>query len=504
MLTRALVLLLALVLFPAAPAAAMDPALFKALTVLKENADQVRKDLGVPGVAVAVVQGDQVVFKQCWGVSDIRTNAPVDENTVFQIASISKSFTATLAAMEMAAGRLSSQDKVVSRLPDFKLYDPQATAAFTVEDLMAHRSGLPPCAGDHQLLFGKRRDELAHALRYIPLQNPFRSAYAYQNVPFIEAGYIVEQTSKMTWEQNLYKRLFVPLGMEHASADLPGFLNSKNRAALHQMQSGKPAALPDDWPWMGVAYVVGPAGGINASLNDMIPYLILHMNHGRYNGAQIVDAAALDDLHRPRTPLPGGILGNKASYCQGFIWEDCGNYRLIWHNGGSPGHKSILIFDPDANLGMVALSNLLDTNLPEYLTTFLFRIYHNQRSASALVQDIRKQAQASRQPASRPAAPAGVKASRPLADYVGDYTNPAYGTLHVTTDGNTLKVALGNVAVRFPLAPRDAADTFWLELPYVDDDASGTALFYTDRNDKVQGVVLEKFKETDPPVFTRD
>ncbi|HBR06618.1 MAG TPA: hypothetical protein DD766_06210, partial [Desulfovibrio sp.] len=430
---RCLVLLLALVLIPAGPAVAMEP-LDKALAALNENADLLRKELGVPGVAVAVVQGDKVVFKKCWGLRNAGAADLVDPDTVFQIASISKSFTTTLAAMEMAAGRLSPKDKVVSYRPSFKLYDPWVTKEFMVEDLMAQRSGLAPCAGDYQLLFGKARNEVSDALQYIPPVASFRSAYAYQNVPFIETGYIVEQTSKQTWEQNLYTRLFAPLGMTSASADLKGFLGSKDRAALHQVQHGKLVALADDWPWMGVAYIVGPAGGINASLNDMIPYLTMHMNHGKYNGAQVVDAGRLDDLHRPRTPLGGGILGRQAFYCQGFLWEECNGYTLVWHNGGSPGHKSILIFDPDARLGMVVLSNLLETQLPEYLAAILFRIYHDQQPPAALVQDLHTRALASRQTAPEPALQANGKPSRPLADYVGEYTSPVYGTLHVTLD----------------------------------------------------------------------
>jgi CubicO group peptidase (beta-lactamase class C family) len=501
---RCLVFLLAaLALLPANPAAAQSP-LDKALAVLDENADLLRKDLGVPGVAVAVVQGDQVVFKKCWGLRNAGAADAVDPDTVFQIASISKSFTATLAAMEMAAGRLSSTDRVCNLRPNFKLYDPWVTREFTVEDLMAHRSGLLPCAGDNQLMFGKGRDELSAALQYIPPATSFRSAYAYQNVPFIETGYIVEQTSKLTWEQNLYKRLFAPLGMTSASADLKGYLGSKNRAALHQMQHGKLVALADDWPWMGVAYIVGPAGGINASLNDMIPYLTMHMNHGKYKGAQIVDAKALDDLHRPRTPLGGGILGRQAFYCQGFLWEECDGYTLVWHNGGSPGHKSILIFDPDAKLGMVVLSNLLETQLPEYLASILFRIYHNPQSAPALGQELRKRAQASRQPAPGPTIQANAKASRPLTDYVGDYTSQVYGTLHVTTEGGSLLVALGRIPVRFPLAPTGEPDTFYLELPFVDDDASGNAVFHADQSGRIRNVELVKFRDNGPPMFTRN
>jgi len=499
---RCLAFLLALVLLPAGSALAAP--LDKVLAYLSDNADAVRSRWGTPGLALAVVKGDQVVLTKCFGVRKAGAADPVTPDTVFQIASISQPFTATLAAMEIGAKRLKLTDKVCNHRPNFKMYDPWVTKEFTIEDLMAQRSGLPSAGGDLQLLFGSQRDELANALQYIPPVSSFRSEFAYQNVPFIETAYIVSQLSNQTWEQDLATRVFAPLGMQRASTSLMSFLNNPNHAALHQKQKdGSIAALRDDWPWMPVAYVVGPAGGINASLNDMVSYLIMHMNHGLYKGTQVVNAAALDDLHRPRTRLPGGILGRTAFYSQAFIWEECNGYTLVWHNGSSSGHQGILVFDPDAQVGLVVLSNLTGTSLPEQLAMMLFRMLHDQ-PLKPVIEKMDKAAQAFRQPAPGSAVQAKAKMSRAAVEYVGDYTSPVYGTLHVTLDGDRLMVSLGRVPIRFPLVPQGGPDTFWLELPYVDEDASGNVVFYADRNAKVQSVVLEKFRENGPPVFTRN
>ena len=185
-------------------ATAADPpkpgpeALQKILGEFTEYAEQARRQWEVPGMAIAVVQDGKVVFAKGFGVKHAGGNDPVDEQTLFQIGSTSKAFTAALVAMLVDEKKVGWQDKVINHLPGFKMYDPWVTREFQVEDLMAQRSGLPGSAGDTQAVLGFPREHLLRSLARFKPVTSFRSSYAYQNGLFLAAGALVEQKTGKT------------------------------------------------------------------------------------------------------------------------------------------------------------------------------------------------------------------------------------------------------------------------------------------------------------------
>ena len=154
----------------------------------------------VPGLAIAVVFQDQVVYAAGFGVRNVNTHEPVNADTVFQLASLSKPIGSTLVAELVGEGKISWDSKISDLDPDFAMYDPWVTREITIRDFYSHRSGLPDHAGDLLEDLGFTREEILHRLRYQKPDSSFRSHYAYTNFGITEAGVAAAKPYNMTWE----------------------------------------------------------------------------------------------------------------------------------------------------------------------------------------------------------------------------------------------------------------------------------------------------------------
>lgn len=159
----------------------------------EQYAEKSMKEWHIPGMAIGIVQGDKVIYARAFGVKDLSNEDPVNLDTLFQIGSVTKSFTAALTAMLVDEGKFKWDDKVTDYLPDFMLFDPWTTREFQVVDLMSQRSGLPPHAGDSLYLLGYDRAYIKHALRYIPPASSFRSQYTYVNTLYLYVADLIEK-----------------------------------------------------------------------------------------------------------------------------------------------------------------------------------------------------------------------------------------------------------------------------------------------------------------------
>lgn len=424
----------------------------KVLADFAQYAEQARQAWEVPGMAIAIVQDDQVIFAQGFGVKKMGTKEAVDEHTIFQIGSTSKAFTAALAAMLVDGKKFGWQDRVIDHLTDFRLSDPWVTREFRVEDLMAQRSGLPTHAGDTQAFLGFDRTHMIHSLRYIKPVTSFRSQYAYQNGLFLVAAALLEKCTGKTWETNVQERLFKPLGMSSSSAGLKGLQQAKNAAFLHQKKDGQVTALPPDWPYHFWVYLYGPAGGINSNVLDMTRWLRLQLGRGKFNGQQFISEANQEFLQTPKI-LMGSQLGEMNFYCQGWIYSARHPYPLIWHNGGTSGHKTMVAFVPQAGIGIVVLSNLI-TNLPEDLAFKFYDLYF-QNPPKDWVKEMMALEEKAREAQKLPEPP--KPGAPPLAwdRYTGTYKNEVYGPITVAAAKDGLVVTVGPKKVQMTLRPWD-------------------------------------------------
>jgi len=274
----------ALILCGATAARADPPALFDA------RVEQIMTEVGVPGMAVAIVE-DGVALTRGYGVRRLDTDERVDADTLFQIGSIGKAFTAAALAVLVDRGRIAWDDPVTEHIPYFQMFDPWVTREMTVRDLLVHRSGLGLGAGD--LLYIPRtlrsRADIVRALRHIAPATSFRSGYAYDNVLYVVAGQLVEEVTGATWERFMRDEVLVPAGLRTATADRADRRSTDNRAWPHGRRDGPVFGMgtqttlddsgsaefdPD------ISGAASPAGGIAASAQDMARWIAIQLGHG--------------------------------------------------------------------------------------------------------------------------------------------------------------------------------------------------------------------------------
>jgi len=451
----------------------------------------------VPGMAVAVVRGDEVIYLHCFGNKTQNGTDPITPNTIFQIGSTTKAFTVALVAMMADEGKLQWEDRVVDHLPEFQLYDPWVTREFMVKDLLIHDSGLPPFACDDITTLGYGREKEMLSLRYVEPIRSFRSGHDYNNAMLLWAGRLVESKTGQTWEKSLHDRIFVPLGMENSSSDMESFLKAKDAASLHRLKDNKVRNLeiinlPMDWPYMDWIYVLGPAGGINSNIIDMSKWLRLQMSNGSLHDKQLISEQNMGYMHTPQTVVYGDA---KLYSSLGWLCEEYEPYPLVWHNGGSFGHHSMVAFMPDAKLGIVVLSNSA-VGVPEILSYWFFDRYFGKPakdySNESMTEALRMEELADAFKPKRPDPPDPVL---PLERYVGNYSSEVYGYINITAEEkeNRLLATMGPRRLQNFLYPWNR-DMFFAHIPEFM-NKTGFAAFRLDPNGNPESIEMTLFIE---------
>jgi CubicO group peptidase (beta-lactamase class C family) len=411
---------------------------------------------GVPGMAVAAVYNGETVFAEGFGIRRAGAADAVDADTVFQLASLSKAISATILAQQIGRGGLSWDTKVVEHLPWFVLNDPWVTRHVTLADMFAHRSGLPDHAGDDLEDLGYSRDQILHRLGYLPL-SAFRITYAYTNFGLTAAAVAAAAAAGTDWASLAEAVLYRPLGMASASSRFADFIRRSNRATPHVKINGAYVAKYQRRP-----DAQAPAGGVSASARDMARWLAMVLQNGKYNGAQIVDAAALLPAVTAEmiiAPSPS-MSARPETYGYGFnVGTQPTGRTTIGHSGAfASGAGTNFLMIPSLNLGVIALTNAAPSGAAEALTAAFADLvqygaisrdwyagYH-QRTApvSAPVGTL-----AGKSPPASPAPPAKLQA------YAGTYQNDYFGPAEIQAQPAGLALKLGPRGMVFPLTHWD-------------------------------------------------
>src|SRR5262245_40431159 len=423
------------------------------LAQLEAYAETARQQWGVPGMAIAVVKDDQMIYAKGFGVKRAGGTEPVDPDTVFEIGSTSKAFTAAVVAMQVDDGKLTWTDRVIDHLPAFEMHDAWVTREFQVADLMAQHSGMPAYAGDGMAFLGFPADYIVSKMKLIEPVTSFRSEFAYVNNLFLVSGDLAHRTSGLTWAENLQQRVFDPLGMRSSSSGQDAFKAASNAAAPHKLVGGKLTAFGPDAPQLAWAYTYGPAGGINSSIRDMAQWLRMLLGDGSFEGKQVVSADNLRVVMSPHTivhfpnsgPMASTPLGRAQNfYCAGWISTDARPNRIVWHNGDNNFMHAAIGVISDEHAGIVILTNLGDASLAEAVMWKFYDLEAGKPATdwSSLFHDTwTEQQKAAQAPFAQPLA--DDSPAQPPARYVGTFTNPVYGDLRVETDGRQLWLIAG-------------------------------------------------------------
>ncbi|MBC7863325.1 MAG: serine hydrolase [Bacteroidia bacterium] len=311
----------------------------------------------IPGVAVAIIKDTQVVYMKGFGYSNIETKKKVNETTLFQIASNSKAFTGTSLAILEYQKKLSLQDKVIKRLPYFKLKEDYPTQQTTIADLLSHKIGFSTFQSDF-LNWGcnMTRKQLIENMRNVTPSYGFREKFGYCNVAFLTAGEIIPAVCDTSWDDFLKYRFFEPLKMTRTSTSFSKIEADENACLPYTMYEGKLYRLA-----RANVDNLGPAASINSCVKDLSNWLIAQVNLGKFEGNNVIPAEALLRTRESNTIIRSrGDEANKnyfETYGLGWFMKDYHGSKVIWHDGGADGFVTTTCFLPNEKIGIVVLTN---------------------------------------------------------------------------------------------------------------------------------------------------
>jgi CubicO group peptidase (beta-lactamase class C family) len=312
----------------------------------------------VPGAALALIQDGRVVLVKGYGFRDLATNAPVTSGTLFNIGSISKSFTALGVAQLVDQHQVDLDAPVIRYIPDLRLSDPQATQEVTLRQLLSHTSGLP---ADDQWprQVPSSREGIVQEFATMPITAQPGTRFQYCSRCVVLAAYVLERVTGQSWEAYTRTHIFEPIGMTTAGFGALGLEDASDRALPYRDETGAGAA-PVTWPRLEYLGPLAPAAGIDASIADMARYALFQLGDGTVSGRRAVSAQMLAELHRPEIAVGAGWARpdiQSLHYALGWFTGEDRGVQLVYHNGANPGFRATLVFAPSAKAGVVILTN---------------------------------------------------------------------------------------------------------------------------------------------------
>jgi CubicO group peptidase (beta-lactamase class C family) len=456
---RVFVFVVALMTFGLA-ARAQAPDVSKKLEGFDAYMEQTLKDWNTPGVGVGIVVNDKLVFAKGYGYRDYEKKLPFTPKTLGPIASNSKLFTAVAAGMLVEEGKLTWDKPVRESVPEIQFYNDQLNNNVTLRDMLSHRTGVTR----HDLIWFKSpftRKELFDRLKYLEPQEPMRETFLYNNLMFSAVGQIIELKSGKKWEQVVRERIFTPLDMNTTTYTIADMLKQPDYGVpfREKRDSFELYKIPYYEDTEGVA----PAGAIISNIDELSHWLIALMNDGKYNGKQVLPPSVLKATMQPAIGLPN-TLGEALGYWELLnpaygMGRETASYRgklLTFHGGDLPGFHSQVSFLPNDKIGVIVfvisdhsapLYNIISYNVYERLlgmdqTPWSQRQLARRLAGKKAGTEARAKAGADRVPNTKP--------SHALADYAGEYENPAYGILKIGLQGDQLQ--FGFHEFHFPMS----------------------------------------------------
>ncbi len=420
----------------------------KALEGFDEVVAKGLAELKVPGAAMAVVKGREVVLAKGFGLRDVESNLPMTADTLMAIGSSSKAFTAFALGALVDRGMVEWDKPVRTYIPWFRLYDAQAGERLTPRDLVTHRSGLPR----HDLVWynkpGWSRERFVRSLAFLPPSADLRERWQYNNLMFLTAGYLVETLTGRSWEDSVRALVFEPLGMTRSNFSV---LESQRDADFAQPYAERDKKVRKI-PFRDIS-VVGPAGSINSSVNEMSRWVMVHINGGKYADEQVIGPATLADLHTPYMvtgSVPTRTDISETSYALGWMVDNYRGRKRVHHGGNIDGFSAMVSLWPNDGLGFVVLTNKNGSPLPELLIRAAADRILGLEPVDWIGDAAKRQIEGE-EVAKKAAAKkvtrrvAGTAPAHKLAEYAGGYAHPGYGDLEVALEAGKLRFTYNGI-----------------------------------------------------------
>lgn len=413
-------------------------------------ARKVAKDWNIVGSALAVIKDDKMVMAEGFGEKLKGSGRVVDANTVFQIGSVTKSFTATLMAMMVEDSLVRWEDPVKMYLLEFEMFDPWLTDNLQVRDLFLHRTGLPSQGGTYIPCLGYDRDDVFGMIKYMPLAASPRTTYAYNNIIFLVAQRIIESVTGKSWEENLQERIFDPLGMTRTFVNESGFTSAAEGNTPHETvyRDGAIRTNPMEGEEQALHWLtaIGPAGSISSTVTDMIQWSRFHLSNGTLDGKTLLQPSSMEYLHKGQL-ITSQNHSKTTVYAPCWFVEQNNHYRVYFHTGTTWGFTALCAFVPELNLGMIWLSNCEPPSNPRYaIMRHIIDHYMNLPYTDYSEEYLKKYLEEKKNEAAKEAAAKASEVketSAPYGQYVGKYRHECLGEAFITLEGGDLYITLG-------------------------------------------------------------
>ena len=318
----------------------------------------------LPGLAITIVKDNSIIFAKGYGVRKLGESAPVDEHTLFQAASITKSFTATLLGILADQGKLKWTDPVKKYIPDFETSESFVTQNMTIQDLVSLRSGL--LGGD--TLHGESRMDLIPQIKNLKVSNAFRIDQTSYNLNYTLAGLIAEIIEGESWETLIKNELIAPLQMKETYTDIPSALAATTNVSSPYYLKNEEVLLTE-WEETGI---YDPADAIISNVMDLANYIKLYLNNGLVEDDTIINPETLEQIQTPQIITANWAKeyfnpsANFMTFGSGCAISDYRGIKIIQMAGMISGSTSLLTIVPSKKTGIA-----IQTNLAGALKTFV-------------------------------------------------------------------------------------------------------------------------------------
>jgi len=484
-------------------AQAKEPPPAQALADIDPVIEQGLKTFQVPGVAVAVVVGDEVVLSKGYGLRDVEKKVPMAAETQMPIASVTKQFTVAALGTLVRQGKLDWEKPVREYLPDFRLHNEYATSHATPRDLVTHRIGLPR---HDAIWYGTElnREQIYHRLPFFEFSRDLRVRFQYNNLMYMTAGYLGGQIAKSSWEDLVKNALFAPLGMKRSNFNVAAMHADPNYSQAYELNTKREVVQIKHM----ALDAGGPAGAINSSVDEMARYARMMLAGGMFEGKRVLLEADVQAMMQPQMPIGKDLFSDLfgfRNYGMGLFVQTYRGIEIAHHGGNIDGSSALLVLVPSKRIGVVVLANRSGTRLRDALPFEIIDRLLGLESSGLLArhrgleekgfagEDAAKAAGASdRKPNTKPA--------RPLGEYAAEYLHPGYGPMKIGREKDRLTVSYNKFTA--PLdhwhyevfqAPADRQNP--LELTRVQ--------FNTDFSGDIASISVPLEPNVDPIVFTR-
>ncbi len=445
----------------------------KKLKGFDQTIEKILKDWNVPGCGIGIVVKDKLVFARGYGYRDLEKKLPVTPNTLFQIASNTKLFTATAVGFLVEEGKLDWDKPIKNYVPQIQFYNDDLNANVTIRDMLSHRTGI----SRHDNIWYKSdftRKELFDRIKYLEPSIPLRQGYLYNNLMYAASGQIVEYLSGQTWEEFVKSRIFTPLNMSHSIFVVEDMQKQPDFMTPYYEKRDTNILLP--YPFYTQQQGLGPAGSIISSINDLSNWLIAQIYGGKYKSNQAIPAGIIKETMKPAIPtasVPDKYFENLNSiYGMGRGTSSYKGHYLTGHGGSIGGIYSYISLMPADSIGVIVFTNRL-SQLPSIITNTVYdkllglaetpwseRSLKDYLKSKETSRESRKKQDTDRVPGTNP--------SHPLADYAGIYEDPAYGIMKIDLKNDNLNFTFNHTTLplyhyhydRF-LTPDDPIDGKW-------------------------------------------